>query len=373
MQKFAAIRRFRWPLTGALLGALVFVALYGVQVLNPASVDWILNNPSPDPSQHYLGWAFFRQSPVHLPYIGANYSNIYPYRTSVLFTDSIPLLALLFKCLGPLLPARFQYFGWWGLACYALQGGFAQAILARLGGVRKEQTARCWATVAGAGVLVLFPALTVRMFAHTALAANWLVIAGRLALAEKRCAAAHHPPRLSGLGGYGYPLRGHSSLLPAHGGHRAGGLRAPPRPAEARRQPPWLLPVAGLLRGGAGVELVAAGGVCRQLCRVLQRLPERRRPGQSGRAGPARQLGTGCLHRPGRPWLPCVLAAAAVLLVACLRGQAGSLAAWLPPSPRAWTGRAGAAVLLLDAAAAMGNTVTLGGHTLGTVHHSRSS
>ena len=57
MQKFAAIRRFRWPLTGALLGALVFVALYGVQVLNPASVDWILNNPSPDPSQHYLGWA----------------------------------------------------------------------------------------------------------------------------------------------------------------------------------------------------------------------------------------------------------------------------------------------------------------------------
>ena len=176
MQKFAAIRRFRWPLTGALLGALVFVALYGVQVLNPASVDWILNNPSPDPSQHYLGWAFFRQSPVHLPYIGANYSNIYPYRTSVLFTDSIPLLALLFKCLGPVLPARFQYFGWWGLGCYALQGGFAQAILARLGGVRKEQTARCWATVAGAGVLVLFPALTVRMFAHTALAANWLVL-----------------------------------------------------------------------------------------------------------------------------------------------------------------------------------------------------
>ena len=28
----------------------------------------------------------------------------------------------------------------------------------------------------GAGVLVLFPALTIRMFAHTALAANWLVL-----------------------------------------------------------------------------------------------------------------------------------------------------------------------------------------------------
>ncbi|MDD7638976.1 MAG: DUF6311 domain-containing protein, partial [Subdoligranulum variabile] len=97
-------------------------------------------------------------------------------RTSILFTDSIPLLALLGKLFSPILPARFQYFGWWGLLCYALQGGLAQAILARLGGVRPGQTARAWASVAGAGVLVLFPALNIRMFAHTALAANWLVL-----------------------------------------------------------------------------------------------------------------------------------------------------------------------------------------------------
>ena len=145
MQKTAAfLKKYRWPLTGALLGALVFVALYGVRVLNPTCVDWILNNASPDPSQHYLGWEFFRRSAVRLPYIGANYSAIYPYRTSILFTDSIPLLALLAKLFSPLLPQHFQYFGIWGLLCYALQGGFAQAILARLGGVRPGQTARCW-------------------------------------------------------------------------------------------------------------------------------------------------------------------------------------------------------------------------------------
>ena len=177
MRSIAALaKKYRWPLTGALLGALVFVVLYGVRVLDPACVDWILNDPSPDPSQHYLGWVFYRRSAVRLPYIGANYSAVYPFRTSIVFTDSIPLLAVLGKLLGPLLPARFQYFGWWGLLCYALQGGLAQAILARLGGVRSGQRARCWATVAGAGVLVFFPALTVRMFAHTALAANWLVL-----------------------------------------------------------------------------------------------------------------------------------------------------------------------------------------------------
>ena len=46
-----ALKKYRWPLTGALLGALVFLAVYGVRMLDPTSVDWILNNPSPDPAQ----------------------------------------------------------------------------------------------------------------------------------------------------------------------------------------------------------------------------------------------------------------------------------------------------------------------------------
>ena len=189
-----ALKKYRWPLTGALLGVLVFLAVYGVRVLDPTSVDWILNSLSPDPIQHYLGWELFRRSPVHLPYIGANYNAVYPFRTSVLFTDSLPLAALFFKLLGGILPTRFQYFGWWGLLCYALQGGLAQAVVARIAGVQPTfgrenkskaavaitmspgQTAKLWGSVLGAGVLVLFPALTIRMFAHTALAANWLVL-----------------------------------------------------------------------------------------------------------------------------------------------------------------------------------------------------
>ena len=171
-----ALKKYRWPLTGALLGVLVFLAVYGVRVLDPTSVDWILNSLSPDPIQHYLGWELFRRSPVHLPYIGANYNAVYPFRTSVLFTDSLPLAALFFKLLGGILPTRFQYFGWWGLLCYALQGGLAQAVIARIAGLKPDQKAKLWGSVAGAGVLVLFPALTMRTFAHEALAATWLVL-----------------------------------------------------------------------------------------------------------------------------------------------------------------------------------------------------
>ena len=188
------LKKYRWPLTGALLGALIFLLLYGVRVLDPTSVDWILNNPSPDPAQHYLGWELFCRSPVHLPYIGANYNAVYPFRTSVLFTDSLPLAALLFKLLGSILPTRFQYFGWWGVFCYMMQGGLAQAVIARSAGgqptfgrgdksktaiaiiMSPGQTAKLWGSVLGAGVLVLFPALTMRTFAHEALAGTWLVL-----------------------------------------------------------------------------------------------------------------------------------------------------------------------------------------------------
>ena len=65
------LKKYRWPLTGALLGALIFLLLYGVRVLDPTSVDWILNNPSPDPAQHYLGWELFRQQPGYICRISA--------------------------------------------------------------------------------------------------------------------------------------------------------------------------------------------------------------------------------------------------------------------------------------------------------------
>lgn len=361
MQKTAGFfKTYHWPLTGALLGALVFVALYGVRVLDPTCVDWILNNGSPDPSQHYLGWVFFRNSAVRLPYLGANYDAIYPYRTSILFTDSIPLLALLAKLFSPLLPARFQYFGWWGLLCYALQGGLAQAILARLGGIRPGQTAKAWASVAGAGVLVFFPALTMRMFAHTALAANWLVLlalwlwirsdallptTGRACLAwgimGVLCAGIHlYYLPMVGIVLVGYALR---------------------RGLQKRGVAAVLLPVLTFC-AAALAELVVLGAFAANFAGYANGylsgadLLNLVVPGLADSWEQDIYMGLGAV-------LTVALAVlSGVYFAVRHRGRAAAFA----KRHRSWL-VAGAVILVLDGIAAMSNTVTLGGHLLGTI------
>ncbi|WP_303925455.1 DUF6311 domain-containing protein [Subdoligranulum variabile] len=361
MHKTAILKKYQWPMTGALLGALVFVALYGVRVLDPTCVDWILNNPSPDPSQHYLGWAFFRNSTVRLPYVGANYSVIYPYRTSILFTDSIPLLALLGKLFSPILPARFQYFGWWGLLCYALQGGLAQAILARLGGVRPGQTARAWASVAGAGVLVLFPALTVRMFAHTALAGNWLVL---LAIwLWLRCDALLPTTWRACLAwaGMGVLCAGiHLYYLPMVGIVLVG--YAVRRGLQKRGVAAVLLPMVCFC-AAALAELLLLGAFASNFAGYSNGylngadLANLMVPGLAASWEQNVYIGLGAVA--------ALVLAVVSFEIACARGKAAAAAGFFRRH-RIWL-FAGAVVLLLDAIAAMGNTITLGGVTLGTV------
>ena len=91
-----------------------------------ANVAWLTDSSQAeglwDLTQHYLGWVFYRKSPWHFP-LGL-VEGIYSQPVSIVYTDSIPLFALLFKILSPLLPANFQYFGLFELLSYALMGGF---------------------------------------------------------------------------------------------------------------------------------------------------------------------------------------------------------------------------------------------------------
>ena len=369
-----ALKKYRWPLTGALLGVLVFLAVYGVRVLDPTSVDWVLNSLSPDPIQHYLGWELFRRSPVHLPYIGANYNAVYPFRTSVLFTDSLPLAALFFKLLGGILPTRFQYFGWWGLLCYALQGGLAQAVVARIAGVQPTfgrddkskaaiaiimspgQTAKLWGSVLGAGVLVLFPALTIRMFAHTALAANWLVL---LALyLWLRSDELMPTPRRACLiwGGMGLLCAGiHLYYLPMVGLVLVG--YAVRRALQKRGFAAAILPVAAFCVT-ALAELFLLGAFAVNFAGY-----------SNGYLSGADVVN---LFVPGiaASWEQIVYAGlgttlAVVLALVCVAVHFSKAKAFFA-AHRDWL-IAGVVVLVLDLIAAGGNTVTVAGHTLFTV------
>ncbi|CAB1371092.1 DUF6311 domain-containing protein [Denitratisoma oestradiolicum] len=151
-------------LSGALLGGLFFLGVYGPHILDPRQIAWLLHG---DPAQHYLGFAFFRHAPWTwppglIPGLGGG--------TSLVYTDAIPLLGLLFKPLSPWLPADFQYFGAWMLLCHLLHGAFAARILTRLG---CDGTARAAATL----LLLSSPALALRAYGHESLMAHWLLLA----------------------------------------------------------------------------------------------------------------------------------------------------------------------------------------------------
>lgn len=151
---------------GLLLGILFFLWLYGAAILNPVETGWMLHG---DPAQHYLGWEFFRRESWSLP-LGRIENFGAPVTASIVFTDSIPLLAIPLKLLNAWLPETFQYFGAWMLLCHALTGWFAWRIFSRLGlGV----AASACATL----LMLLMPAMMLRAYGHESLMAHWLILA----------------------------------------------------------------------------------------------------------------------------------------------------------------------------------------------------
>lgn len=168
---FSKIRRFTdsrialYTLIG-ILSAVIFCVIFGTKVLNPTYTDWLLSES--ELSQHYLGWRGFRESSWQFP-IGMLDVLAYPNTTSVIFTDSIPVFAVLFKLLSPVLPSDFQYFGLWGITCFVLQGIFAGRIIDRYSPNRII-------TVAASLLFPLAPIMINRMFWHTALAGQWIIL-----------------------------------------------------------------------------------------------------------------------------------------------------------------------------------------------------
>lgn len=155
---------------GCALGVFAFLLLYGPTPLNPTNDTWLRGGfVEQDILQHYAGWLFYRSAPLRLPLCTPQSIN-WPQGISILYTDSIPLFALFFRLIEGLLPPVFQYFGWYTLLCFALQGGFAALLLELF-----LQNAP--AALLGSLVFILSPVLVERAFRHTALGAQFLVLA----------------------------------------------------------------------------------------------------------------------------------------------------------------------------------------------------
>lgn len=160
------------------LGAVLFIALGGLSILVPSSIGWLMRGLL-DPPSNLLGWEFFRETPLLQFPLGANPRYGMEMSSSIIFSDSLPLLALPFKVLGPVLPATFQYFGLWVLLCMIMQGVFAYLVLSRF-----TQDRRLLAL--GTALLLLLPPYLIRLTIHLALGGQWLLLGGLYLYFDKR-------------------------------------------------------------------------------------------------------------------------------------------------------------------------------------------
>ena len=154
-------------LIGAIIGLILYLVIYDKFFLDVTNTKWIWQEGE-DMVQHQLGAAFFRESPWMFPF-GCYTTYPYPAVNSIVFSDSLPLCALLSKLFNGILPESFQYWGIWILFCFMMQGGLSMLILKKIG----------YRPVLAASITPLFICNVVlihRVFYHCALASQWIIL-----------------------------------------------------------------------------------------------------------------------------------------------------------------------------------------------------
>ena len=149
-------------------GLIIFLLIYS-ELLNPSYDAWLLTG-GPDLVQHYVGWLMYRQADWSFP-IGLANNYAYPFSVAITYTDSIPLLAIFFKLFSPVLPATFQYTGFWIMLCFILQSIFAYLIL-------KIFISNRILSLLGSIFFTLSPIALFRLGGHFALGGHFLILAG---------------------------------------------------------------------------------------------------------------------------------------------------------------------------------------------------
>lgn len=149
------------------LGIIGFCLVVGIDPLLPSNIAWLSGQ---DPSQHFLGWAFFRNSPWTNP-IGLNPQYGLEIANAIAFSDSIPWLAFLFKPFSVFLPEPFQYIGLWVLLSFILQAWFSWKLA---GLITQDLILRLLIC----GLLGIFaPPFLKRLGLHAALMGQFLILA----------------------------------------------------------------------------------------------------------------------------------------------------------------------------------------------------
>ena len=155
-----------------LVGVAVFLLKFSTHVLNPYNCDWLLGGG--DDTTEYISWLYYRSTPWAFPVVGTLTGYDYPTVTGVGLTGAIPLIAIPMKLLTHGQTTDFQYFGWWFLACYVLQGYFSVRLIKAFTTYKNSEIVPSLIFLA-AVFFIISPALLTRT-GHINLCGQWLIL-----------------------------------------------------------------------------------------------------------------------------------------------------------------------------------------------------
>ena len=94
------------------------VGVVGSENISFNSTEWL--HDGNESAAEQLAWYFFRNDIWRFP-LGNNPNYGDEIGSSIVFSDSIPILALFFKSLKSFIPDNFQYYSFWFFICFYLQ------------------------------------------------------------------------------------------------------------------------------------------------------------------------------------------------------------------------------------------------------------
>ena len=138
----------------------------GFENISPFNTKWLFYGN--DMSSHQTGWFFFKNDIWRFP-LGSNPNFGDQIGNSIIYSDSIPLFAIFFKLFNFMLPDKFQYFSFWFIICFFLQGFLSFLLTLKL---TKNKIISFLTSL----FFLSFPIFIYRLSWHPALFAHWTLI-----------------------------------------------------------------------------------------------------------------------------------------------------------------------------------------------------
>ena len=161
-----------------LIGSLLFLYIVGFQVVPFDNIYWLIDCLTHegipmicDSQQHLLGWLFFRSTDFFQFPLLKNISYGLYYGSSLIFTDSLPIFALLFRPFDHIIEFEFQYLGLWIFCSFIMQAFFADRILR----LYIDDNKYIFISTIFFCIAPIF--LNKLFFSHIALSSHWIILA----------------------------------------------------------------------------------------------------------------------------------------------------------------------------------------------------